>query len=166
MTRTIAPRYRDAWQDRWAKPTLEDLLGPHKVQSRKVLQNLMDHVQALPGVRQNIIWYGEAWKWTLQYTLHDTKGRQIDTLCYLVPRLEQPIVSVPLSDAVIDKLPIRRLPKLVRDGIRSAKFAVSTHWANWTPSLLGDANNIFELLKRKHKLVLAPDKTHQDAENN
>mgnify|MGYP005846460467 CR=1 FL=1 len=166
MSRTATVRYRDAWQDRWSKPTLDDLLGPHKVQTRKVLEHLMEHVDGLPNVQQKIIWYGNAWKWTLQYTLHDAKGREVDTLCYVVPRTEQPLVSVPLSEQQIGKLPIRRLPKIVREGIRSAKFALTTHWANWTPNLVGDTNQIFELLKRKHKMVLQPSKSTQNAEEN
>lgn len=166
MTRAVAIRTRDAWSDRWAKPTWEDLLEPQKAQSRKLLQMLTDALDAYPNVQKELTWFGQAWKWTLHYTLHDAKGRRLQTLCYVVPRPEQPLVSVPLTEQVLGRLPMRRLPRQVRDGIRSAKFALSMHWATWTPMLMADVNALLELTKRKHKIVLGSDLAKQDASNN
>jgi hypothetical protein len=61
------------------------------------------------------------------------------------------MVCVPLSDAVLNDLPIARLGKVVRDGIKMAKCAVTIHWATWTPTSQAEALQIIDLLKRRHK---------------
>lgn len=154
MTR-FATRTRPAWDDRWSQPTVKDLLSPHSDQHRKVIESLMEVAEELPDVQKSLIWYGAAWKWTVQYVIRDAKGRDLDTLCYIVPRVDAPMLCVPLTDAQIARLPMKRLPKLVRDGVRGAKCAVSMHWATWTPTLQAEVTQLVELLRRKHKLLTA-----------
>ncbi|MCX5663002.1 MAG: hypothetical protein NTW19_25230 [Planctomycetota bacterium] len=153
---------RLAWNDRWTQPTLEQLLSPLKMHHRRTLQYVMDGLAELEGVNQSILWYGEAWKWTIHYPLpaHPVpKGSKVvaeeSSLCYLVPRVEGPMVCVPLSDAVLGQIPVARLNKFVRDGIKLAKWAVAIHWATWTPATQAEALQIIDLLKRRHKLAMA-----------
>jgi hypothetical protein len=162
MSRTASNRL--AWSDRWSQPSLPQLLDPLKVHHRRVVDALLDQFGELDGLDRSIIWYGPAWKWTVHYSFatRNAKGVKLPitpvppTLCYLVPRIESPMVCVPLSDEVIDHLPMTRLSRFIRDGIRMAKCAVAIHWACWTPSSQGDVAQIMELVKRRHKMVLAP----------
>jgi hypothetical protein len=78
------------------------------------------------------------------------------TLSYLVPRVESPLVCVPLSEAVIEQLPLPRLTKVIREGIKMAKCAVSIHWATWSPSTMAETNDLMDLVKRYHKIVMPP----------
>lgn len=154
---------RLAWNDRWTQPTLEQLLSPLKMHHRRTLQYVMDGLAELEGVNQSILWYGDAWKWTIHYPLptpalaRGAKAPPVteeSSLCYLVPRVEGPMVCVPLSDAVLSQIPISRLNKFVRDGIKLAKWAVAIHWATWTPATQAEALQIIDLLKRRHKLAM------------
>ena len=64
------------------------------------------------------------------------------------------MVCVPLSDPVLRELPIARLSKYVRDGIKMAKWAVTIHWATWTPVTHAEALLIIDLLaSRRHKMA-------------
>ena len=74
-------------------------------------------------------------------------------LCYIVPNIEQPLACVPLSDAVIETLPMRRLSKYIREGIRSAKHAVEISWASWSFETDSEANLISDLIRRKHRAL-------------
>jgi hypothetical protein len=123
----------------------------------------MNELTPLHGVQRSILWYGPAWKWTIHFTLppQNRKGAKAsqqsaepDTLCYLVPRVESPMVCVPLSDAVIEKLPMARLSRMIRDGIKMAKCALAIHWACWNPSNQGEVAHIVDLVKRRHKFTM------------
>lgn len=186
-----ALKSRIPWDDRWATPTLAQLLDPLKAQHRRTFDNLMEYIQSLPGVEREIIWYGPAWKWTIHYTLPataaglpgttpngspapvaDAKSKskakaeegERQTLCYLVPRVESPMISIPLSDDTIGHLPLARLSKFIRDGIKLAKCAVAIHWATWSPSTLGETALIVDLIKRRHKMFIGAEKAAQAAQ--
>ncbi|MCE9591430.1 MAG: hypothetical protein K8S99_12995 [Planctomycetes bacterium] len=148
---------RLAWQDRWSQPSLDQLLRPLNAQHTRLVNSLMEQLAQLSGVEQSIIWYGPAWKWTIAYTIkpattsRSTKLVDPHVLCYIVPKVDGPLVCVPLNDGSLDVLPIQRLTKFVRDGIKLAKFAVAIHWAMWTPATLSEVAQIVDLIKRLHK---------------
>jgi hypothetical protein len=160
---------RLAWNDRWSQPTLAQLVDPLKSHHRRVFDSLLQQFNDLPSVNQSIIWYGPAWKWTIHYTLalrpaKGAKSVEPETLAYLVPRLEAPLVCVPLGDAVIDQLPMARFSKFIREGIKMAKCAVAIHWACWTPGNMSEVGLIMDMVKRRHKLALNPREAAKDAE--
>lgn len=147
---------RLAWQDRWSQPTLDQLLQPLNAQHTRLMNALMEQFAQLEGVEQTIMWYGPAWKWTIAYTIKPAstgrnKPSDPHVLCYIVPKVDAPLVCVPLNDHSLDILPIQRLTKFVRDGIKLAKFAVAIHWATWAPATLGEVSQIVDLIKRLHK---------------
>jgi hypothetical protein len=143
------------WEDRWAKPELEQLLAPLDEQRRKVVDILIDQIKSFDGVELSVIWHGTAWKWTLQFSLYGPDGNLIDTLAYLVPKPEVPVLCVPLRAKTVEKLPLRRLNRYVRDSIRVAKRAVDIYWAVWTPSAVTETEHLRDLFKRIHKIMMA-----------
>lgn len=155
------------WQDRWTQPTLLQLLEPLKIQHRRLFEQLMAELADFDQVDQVILWYGSAWNWTIQYQLHDEAlspaaiaaasndpADDPKTLVYLVPRVETPIICIPLSDQIIQQLPMKRLNRFIRDGIKNAKCAVAIHWATWTPNSKAEVGFLADLLKRKCKLIM------------
>lgn len=78
-----------------------------------------------------------------------TAALDADRLCYLVPSVEMPLVSVPLDDPTIEVLAKKRLSGFIKEGIRHAKCAVQIHWATWTPCSESEAMHLIDLLKRK-----------------
>jgi len=151
MTKATLPK-RAAWEDRWSEPTAETLLASLKDPVQNAMQWLLEQTHQLAGIEQQVRWYGTAWKWTIELTFTDAEGEDLGVLAYIVPNPELPVVSIPLTQAVVDELPMRRLNKYIREGIRSAKCAVELHWANWTPTSKSDAEHLHDLLKRKHRM--------------
>jgi len=165
MSRTASTN-RLAWNDRWSQPSLPQLLDPLKQHHRRVMDATLNQLVDLTGVERSIIWYGPAWKWTIHYTFvnspsKNNKNPDAATLCYLVPRIESPMICVPLSDDVIEKLPMTRLSRFIRDGIKMAKCAVKIHWAVWTPASQSEVAQIVELIKRVHKMATGGDKAEK-----
>lgn len=148
--------FRSAWEDRWSEPTADELLDAIESPSRPSLDKLVEGLEGLEGIEQGVSWYGEAWKWTVEYRLAangngegNGEGR---TACYVIPNVETPLVCIPLEAPVLERLPIRRLSRVVREGIRSAKCAVSIHWAIWRPTSKVEAEALTDLVKRKIKI--------------
>lgn len=152
---TRSPQKLIPWLDRWTEPTLPQLLQPVEEQRRRIVESLIEQVQKFEGVETSVIWYGQSWRWTVQFTVPDAAGER-QVLAYLVPSPQAPVFCVPLRDEVITKLPLRRLNKYIRDGLRSAKCAVEVHWALWTPSNNVEVEQLVDLIKRKHKLLRTP----------
>lgn len=178
-----AVQNRLAWDDRWSQPSLEQLLHPLKVQPRRLFDQIIGKVTSLSNVDRAIIWYGPSWKWTIYYTLpantlvhlpplggsgsstagtgasanagHPASSKNSDpeTLCYLVPNHQNPLICVPLSDAVIDRLPLKRLNRFVREAIASSKCAVTIHWAIFAPTTLAETSYLVDLIERKHAIL-------------
>jgi len=146
---------RPPWADRWTEPTLEQLIEPLGETHRKPFTELIKAIDEFEQVERSMFWYGVSWKWTLHYQLFDAKGKPLGTLCYLVPKHDAPMICVPMSADQVHSLPIKRLNKMVRDGIRSAKCAIATHWAIWTPTSQSDVTHLTDLIKRLRKHALA-----------
>lgn len=146
---------KSPWEDRWVQPNLEQLLAPLDEQRRKVVDILIEQIGAFPGVDQKLIWHGTAWRWTLQFSLYGEDGKLIDTLAYLVPNPQTPVICIPLKPQTVEKLPLKRLNRYIRDGIRVAKRAVDIYWAVWTPTAVTETEHLMDLVKRRHKLMMA-----------
>lgn len=155
MTTTVVTK-RLPWQDRWNQPSMDELMEPINPQHRRALRTLADRVDDHDHVEQHLEWYGPGWHWTIQFDLKDPNGKQVETLCYLVPRQEAPEVCVPLASTTLERLPLHRLHKFVRNGVRGAKRSVAYHWATWDLTASSEVDQLMDLIKRKHKIVLEP----------
>ncbi len=153
------PKIRLPWENRWTQPTLEQLMAPLAAHHRKALETIFDEVREMPHVEMSLAWYGPSWNWTIEFRFADLKNPQPEVLCYLVAKVGAPVVSIPLTDTQFDALPLRRLNKLVREGVKLAKQAVELHWANFTPVNQTEVTHLLDLIRRKHKLVVSENAT-------
>jgi len=156
MAKQTAPVARSPWEDRWTQPTLEQLIEPYRDNMLKVVQALLEGLAQYEDIQQDIVWHGDSWRWTLEYQLHPQDGEP-GVFCYLVPRPEGILIAIPLAEDVVNRLPIRRLNRVIRDGIRSAKRAVDITWAMWTPTAQTEVEHLMDLVKRNRKLTLNPE---------
>lgn len=144
-----------AWQDRWTNPTVKQVLAALPPVRRRSAERFVEQVSGLAGVTQAMIWYGPSWRWTLQFVLAAGKDDQGEPLCYLVPGDDRPTAHVPLAPDFVAALPLRRLSKFVRDGVKAAKRAVEISWASWPLDSETDAKLVLDLVTRKHKFITA-----------
>jgi hypothetical protein len=156
MSHTSSSKQRLAWADRWNEPTQDQLLEPLKAHHRRVFDNMIEYLDPIEPVEKKIVWYGPSWKWTIHYTLKTppagvAKADPGATVCYLVPRIEVPLICLPLRQPLLDELPATRLSKFIKDGIRLSKCAVAIHWCTWTPNTQAEVIQIVDLLKRIYK---------------
>lgn len=153
----------DPWQDQWSKPSIDQLLAALQDQHRKVVTSFFEHLEALDRLEQSLTWHGSGWHWTIQYDLTDPQGDLLETLCFVIACPEGPFVCVPLSPQTYQRLPIRRLPKLVRTAVRSAKRCVTTHWTIVNLTINAELDQLMDLIKRKHRYAMEPFKAPKSA---
>ena len=144
---------RRAWEDRWNTPGRDQLIEPIKMPAKRAVEHLLDDLAALEGVRTDMTYFGPGWKWSFQFTLHDEDGRPVDVLAYVVPNPEGPLACIPLTDEVMQNLPQRKLPRSIKEGLKSAKRAVATHWASWSINNSTDYKAVMELVEHKIRLT-------------
>ncbi len=152
---------RSAWEEQWETPTLPKLLEVYDDEQKQIIVHQMNEIEALGQMRQEFKWYGNSWKWTIEYLFDDHKGKE-QTLAYVVPALDSMMIWVPLLDDEIAELPLKRLTKFVREAIRIANFAFEVHWAKWSPNSVGEVNLLMELIKRKRKRLVTGGKASKD----
>ncbi len=143
-----------AWENRWSEPQTQQLIDGLQSEHCPLIKTLVKQISGYKHVKQSLSWFGVAWKWTIQLNVHRPGGKQLDTLCYIVPNRVAPIVCIPLLRETIDKLPMRRLTKLIRNGIQLADRAVDIYWATWSLTNPADIPPVVDLIKRKHKILL------------
>jgi len=142
------------WEDRWSEPTADQLIDNIIADRRSYIVELRRYLHELERYEEHVIWGGPGWNWTLAYRLPGAGDTAADTFAYIVPRPEEPVFSVPFTDRVMDRLPIRRLNRTVRENLRSAKKGISLNWATWTPNMNTEVEHLKDLLKRKNKLLI------------
>lgn len=147
------------WEDRWNEPTLDELWAPNKEHHQRLLQGIYEGVTQFEGMERTLAWHGEGWKWTIEFNMPELglggKANGEDALAYIVPRPETPIVCVPLTDEQVETFPMRRLNRVVREGIKGAKQSVDIRWCKYTPSQPGEVDHLLDLIKRKIKAIKA-----------
>jgi hypothetical protein len=153
MTQNLTPAL--PWQNRWTTPSLESLLSPLNPQHSAVFTELMKDLEQYEDVTYEFHWYGPSWNWTLEYFFINPKAKDKKgaTLCYLVPNINGPVVCVTLDDNQMEAMPMRRLNRMIREALKSAKSAVQLHWCTWTPTTNAEVGHLSDLIKRKHKMV-------------
>src|SRR5947207_6331079 len=58
---------RSAWSNRWATPSLEQLIEPLKFHQKRTFNLLLSRLDAFENVQRTILWYGPSWKWAIHY---------------------------------------------------------------------------------------------------
>lgn len=103
------------------------------------------------GVEEHIEWHGVPWRWTLVYSCPADPTK---AWAYLIPAPEKPKIVVPLTLDMIDSIPVHRLKKHVREGIRVGRNVADVCWATWEFETRAELDDVVGLAKRKHKFIL------------
>lgn len=142
------------WENRWSEPTADQLMENIIVDRRSYVAELRKYIHEFERYEENVQWSGAGWHWSLAYRLPGAPDEARDTFAYIVPRPNEPLFCVTLTDNLMQKLPVRRLNRAVRENLRSAKRGIALHWATWTPNMNTEVEHLKDLLKRKNKLLI------------
>lgn len=142
---------RTRWADKFREPTREELLTGITDRAHAGAVGLAsEHLLAIVNVKEQVQWLATPWRWTMVYSCDMDPTR---ALTYLVPDPAKPQICVPLTTAMMQAMPLRRLKKNVREGIIYSKVVAGTFWPTWDLTNRTTAEDVLDLVNRKHKYI-------------
>jgi len=130
MPRSTATYQRPAWSDRYNRPSVEQLRQGLNGDACKLFDALRDRLRELNHVTETAAWYGECWRWTLEYRLPDRD----DPLAVLIPSPDDLQLALPVDPGFTEALPARPLKRAVREGLELGLEPFDTRWGVWSIS--------------------------------
>lgn len=146
-----------AWNDKFRMPEVAQLRAGLTKPLQSVFDDAREELKQLEGVSESVSWQGVPWRWTLVYAMAEMPSER--ALAYLVPDPQRVQMCVPLNQEQIEKIPMKRLKKSIRDGVLYARSVASVWWPTWDIQTRGALDEVLELVVRKHKLVAATSET-------
>jgi hypothetical protein len=146
-------RERIAWEDRFTAPTVDELLAGFGKQQLQLIEHAREGLLGFEGVTERVTWLGIPWRWTLAYGVDGSGDRP---WAYLVPQPGKPLLALPMNADMVKALPMRRLPKFIRDVIAFSPRVAGVHWLQWELTGRGMVDEVLSLARRKHEVVLSP----------
>ncbi len=140
------------WEDQFRTPTVEGLRSHYDSQLCQLVETARKRLNVFEDVREEIQWMGLPWRWTLVYRCPDDPTQ---AWAYLVPHRDKPIIATPLTTEMMNKLPMSRLRKFIREGLDEGRRVNGTYWVAWEVVNKTHLDLVLELLKRKHKFIMA-----------
>lgn len=116
---------RAAWEDRFRRPTVDELFDGLNKQLSSLAESWRARMRETPGVREELAWQGIPFRWTLVYR-NDARP-----VAYLVPQPVKAYVAIPIASDAVNRLPLRKLSKPVRDSLGAASLVNGQYWAQW-----------------------------------
>lgn len=146
---TAAEAAREAWENEFREPTLEELRGMYEDAPLFLFDSVHSGALDLEGVECEVVWEGIPWRWCLRFSHPDDEG----VFAYLAPDPAGPELCLPLSTECVESIPLRRLKRYARDAIVKAKKVGSERWPSWKVSAKTELEEILDMLKRKHRFL-------------
>lgn len=147
---TATKHIRTPWQDRFRKPSVDDLRDHYNKQLGGLLDAAREALCSGTRVHEEIAWQGLPWRWTLTYRCEGSRG---PVWAYLVPDPQRPILVMPLTRELVGTLPMTRLKKHIRDAIISSRLVSGIHWATWELTSKSQLAEVLEIVERARASV-------------
>ena len=119
---------RQVWEDRFRKPTVEQLVAELPRSSASALQSLREQLLSVQGCIEEVTWKGVPWRWTIEIKSEQAPEK---VWAYLVPQPEQPLMVLPITRDGLSGISMKKLNKPVRDAIIHAREVEGVRWAQW-----------------------------------
>lgn len=133
-----------AWTDRFRSPTPADLRESLRAHIRPLFDILRKRLQINPSVREDVVWYGDCWHWSLEYRTTLSK----EPLAVLIPAPHDLQLALPMDQEFTRTLPVQRLKRAVRDGLDLVQEPYQSRWGVWSvgaATIIDDLQDLIEL---------------------
>jgi hypothetical protein len=139
-----------AWSDKFRMPSIDELRAGLAKQGQSVFDDARRRLNELDGVTETLVWEGVPWRWTLVYT--GPSGTEPRVIAYLIPDPQRIQLCVPLSQDHVDRLPLKRMKKSLRDGIVFARNVAGMWWPTWDVPSKTAVEEVLDLVSRRHAM--------------
>lgn len=136
---------RIAWEDRFNVPQVSDLRAALDRDAGRLFDALRRQLIEPEDVSEELAWYGECWKWSIEYRL---KGAA-EPVALLIPSPSDLQLAMPLDRELAENLQGKPFKRAVRDGLELAQEPFDTHWSVWSVQHANLVGDLQKLIRRK-----------------
>jgi hypothetical protein len=140
-----------SWSDKFRMPSIEELRAGLPKQTQPVFDDARKRLESLDGVTESLVWEGVPWRWSLVYS--GPSGMEPRIVAYLIPDPQRVQICVPLLQEQVDRLPLKRMKKSLRDGIVFARNVAGMWWPTWDVPSRTAVDEVLDLVARKHAMA-------------
>ncbi len=151
---TTGARTRTPWEDRFRTPTYELLRDLSNKQVAGVFDAARTRLLAIPDVRCTLCWLGIPWRWSLEFRSPLDPAR---AWAVLVMQPNKPEIAVPLPASVLAKIPLSKLPRPIRDGLKASISIAGVFWPSWECEGKTQVDEVLQVLEMKRGIMAAAD---------
>lgn len=137
---------RSLWEDRFARPTIQQLLGACPKTLAGVLDHARERLGEVEGVQEELSWQGIPWRWTLVYRHEADRER---AFAFVVPDPMKPRLAVPIPNVLVPGLLTKRITKGIRETLVHSPVVGTIRWCQWEASTQGQVEEIVALAELK-----------------
>ncbi len=142
---------KSAWNDKFRQPTEDELRAGLSKPLQQVFDDARERLVELDGESESLVWQGVPWRWTFVYTIEGAGESR--ALAYVIPDPARLQICVPLTNEMVEKLPLKRMKKSIRDGVVFARHVAGVSWPTWDIPTATALDEVFELVARKHAMI-------------
>jgi len=135
--------HKSLWEDRFRSPTPEELLAAVCKSLLPATELASRILRDSESLRPTVQWRG-VWHWTIVFA---HPGDPDPAAAYLIPDPIRPRLCIPFPEAAIADLPVKRLPKSVRDGLAHAPIVAGVRWPVWDIQNKAHTEELLSLLE-------------------
>lgn len=145
-------RARTAWEDRFKTPTYEQLRDLSNKQVSGVFDAARARLAGIPEVKETLAWLGVPWRWSLEFRSPLDPAR---AWAVLVLQPNKPEVAIPLPVPVLGKIPLGKLPRSIRDGLKASAPIAGVYWPCWECLTKAQVEDVSTVLEYKRSIMAA-----------
>lgn len=147
---TSGQRSRSPWEDRFKTPTYEGLRDLNNKQIAAVFDAARARLSAIPDVTESLAWLGIPWRWSMEYRSPSDPSR---AWAVLVLQPAKPTISIPLPAPVLSRIPLTKLPRSIRDGLKAATPIAGVFWPTWECASKTQVDEVAQVLDMKRAIM-------------
>lgn len=145
------------WGDRFTQPNETDLVSMLTGDEQALVQYIIEKCTDLGADQRSVRWQGIPWRWTIQIGMKDESS-----IGFLIAEPGRPQLAIPLTASDLDRIPMRRLSKSVRDSILGARAVSSMLWPEWDITSKTQIDELMAMMKVRCETVQSAGKVRSD----
>ncbi|MEM9082091.1 MAG: hypothetical protein AAGB34_00740 [Planctomycetota bacterium] len=145
-----------AWENRFEEPTQQELVEHYNQQLLNVYNAIFEKLRGLGEMNEQFVWMGAPWCWCTLVNPVDMDPERERSWAYVVADREQPLLVMPVDSETMEKLPMRRIKKHVRDFITRGKKVGDITYVEWPIAAKTQLEDIMDMVNRlyRHREVM------------
>ncbi len=136
-------KIKPAWSNRFAMPTIAELRAGLNADVAPAFDHARQALAQTPGVVESLKWMGVPWSWSLLFG----PAGEPEAWAFVIPEPGRLQLAVSLPAERLGDIPVKRLPRFVRDGLMQTQVVGRACWPTWIVQTPAHVDEIVRLIQ-------------------